>query len=305
MLPPYPIAMDPTVAIIGFGEAGAAFAGIAGACGYDRKLADPTLCTAKERDFAAAGVLARASAAEALDGAEAVLSVVTADQALAAATAAAPHLAPGALWLDMNSVAPDTKRAAAAAIEAVGGRYVDVAVMAPVLPKRRNVPLLVAGPHREAAVAMLAAIGFTDVATVDGPVGSASAIKMVRSVMIKGLEALSAECAIAARAAGVLDEVVASLDATWPGAGQEEGGWRRRFDYNLDRMMVHGTRRAAEMEEAAATLQAVGVDPAMTRGTIERQRALGRFHIAPPAGLNAKLAVLAPFTTNPHKADAA
>lgn len=292
--------MDPKAALIGFGEAGAAFAGIEGACGYDRKLADPALRAAKRHDFAAAGVRACASAAEALDGADAVLSVVTADQALTAATDAAAHLAPGALWLDMNSVAPDTKRAAAAAIEAAGGRYVDVAVMAPVLPKRRDVPLLVAGPHREAAVAMLAAIDFTDVATADGPVGSASAIKMIRSVMVKGLEALSAECAIAARAAGVLDEVIASLDASWPDAD-----WRRRVDYHLDRMMVHGTRRAAEMEEAAATLQALGVDPAMTRGTVDRQRALGKLHIAPPDGLDTKLAVLAPFTTSLDKADAA
>ena len=76
-------------------------------------------------------------------------------------------------------------------------------------------------------------------------------------------------------------EVIASLDASWPGAD-----WARRFDYNLDRMMVHGLRRAAEMEEVVKTLDALGTGSAMTRGTVERQRAMGvAAACAPPEGL--------------------
>ena len=292
------------VAIIGFGEAARAFTGASGwrcaATTFDLKLTDPAAASGIIDAAAAAGVAVAPDIAALVADTPLLLSVVTADQALRAAKATAPHLAAGALFLDMNSVAPDTKRAAAHAVEAAGGRYVDIAVMAPVHPARLAVPLLVAGRHREAAAEVLRAIGFTDATCVDGPVGAASAIKMIRSVMVKGLEALSAECAIAARAAGVLDEVVASLDASWPGAD-----WRHRLDHNLDRMLVHGSRRAAEMKEAAATLTALGVEPAMTRSTIEWQRALGRLHIAPPAGLAAKLAVLAPFTTSCSKADAA
>ena len=166
----------------------------------------------------------------------------------------------------MNSVAPPTKREAAAAIEASGGRYVDVAVMAPV-DKGMAVPLLLAGPHALAAQPLLEALGFSNVRVVGEEVGRASAIKMIRSVMVKGLEALSWECASAAEAAGVLDEVTASLDAS-----EKPSPWADRIAYNRERMETHGARRAAEMEESAKTLQGLGLEPVMTRGTIALQR---------------------------------
>ena len=263
---------------IGFGEAGKALAS-PGARAFDvRDLA---------ADYAAADVRGAGSAREALRDARVVLSLVTADQALAAARDYASLLVPGALWLDMNSVAPGTKRAAAAVIEAVGARYVDVAVMSPVHPARRAVPLLVAGPHAAAAVDVLATLSFTNVRTVAGGIGAASSIKMIRSVMVKGLEALGAECALAAYAAGVEDEVIASLDASW-----KEQGWADRFDYNLDRILVHGRRRAAELEEVVKTLDDLGADAAMTRAAIGRQRALGSLGRGAPAGLDAKISLI-------------
>lgn len=279
--------MDTRFAFIGFGEAGAAFAGGAPARGYDRKTDVPDQRAAKLDDFARAGVVACADAAAAIKGAGAVFSVVTADQALVAAQSAAAVLDAGSLWLDMNSVAPDTKRAAAASIEAAGGRYVDVAVMAPVHPAQRAVPLLVGGPHAEAGAEALTAFGFTNVTIVPGPVGAASSIKMIRSVMVKGLEALTAECFLAADAAGVSDAVGASLNASWPGID-----WAQKADYNLERMMVHGLRRAAEMEEVVKTLDALGTGSAMTRGTVERQRAIGRLGLSPGPTLIDKLGAL-------------
>ena len=164
--------------------------------------------------------------------------------------------------------APETKRAAAAAVEAAGGRYVDGAVMAPVQPAALAVPLLLSGPHASPAQAMLYALGFENSRVVGEDVGRASAIKMIRSVMVKGLEALSSECAAAADAAGVFDEVMASLDAS-----EKACGWAERVAYNRERMATHGLRRAAEMEESAKTLQALGVEPVMTRGTVQLQRA--------------------------------
>ena len=279
--------MESTFAFIGFGEAGAAFASGAQARAYDRKTDFAETRDAKLADFRAAGVTACLSDTEALDGATAVLSLVTADQALAAAEAAAPSLSPGTLWFDMNSVAPDTKRAAAVAIEAAGGRYVDVAIMSPVHPARLASPLLVAGPHADDGARALTAFGFGNVATVPGDVGAASSIKMIRSVLVKGLEALTAECFLAAEAAGVTDAVSASLDASWPGVS-----WAAKADYNLERMMAHGGRRAAEMEEVAKTLDALGTGAAMTRGTIERQRAIGALGLTAPPGLRAKIAAI-------------
>lgn len=245
--------------LIGFGEAGQAFAAmrVARIRAYDIDKS-----AAKQADYARCGVEGCPDLADALADATVILSVVTADQALAAAEQAAPHIAPGAFYFDMNSVAPDTKRAAASRIAAAGGRYIDVAVMAPVLPARLSVPLLVSGSEADAAATVLAALGFTDARVLGGDVGRASTVKMVRSVMVKGIEALTAEMMLAARAAGVTNDVLASLG----------DGWTDKAAYNLERMATHGPRRAAEMEEAAKTLAALGVEPVMTRGTIVRQR---------------------------------
>ena len=251
------------VALVGFGEAGETFAGapdwLGETWGWD-------VLPERRAAMAPCGIETAETAAEALADRSFLLSLVTADAALDAAREYAPLLPEGALWCDMNSVAPPTKREAAAAIEASGGRYVDVAVMAPV-DKGMAVPLLLAGPHALAAQPLLEALGFSNVRVVGEEVGRASAIKMIRSIMVKGLEALSWECAAAGEAAGVLDEVVASLDAS-----EKPVGWSERIAYNRERMETHGARRAAEMEESAKTLQGLGVEPVMTRGTIALQR---------------------------------
>jgi hypothetical protein len=119
-------------------------------------------------------------------------------------------------------------------------------------------------------------------------VGRASTIKMLRSVMYKGMEALTAECLMACEKAGVTDEVLGSF-----GNANGSRDWASGADYRLDRMMVHGLRRSAEMEEVVKTLEALGVEPLMTRGTVDRQRAIGELGLSPvPEGLSAKLAVI-------------
>jgi 3-hydroxyisobutyrate dehydrogenase-like beta-hydroxyacid dehydrogenase len=202
-----------------------------------------------------------------LNGADLVLCLVTADEALPAAVAAAPLLPKGAIWCDGNSVAPDTKRAAAEAIEKAGGIYVDVAILAPVNPARLDVPLLLSGAAAEDAAKLLARAGFRNIRVVGDEVGRASAIKMIRSVMVKGVEALTAEMMMAAQKAGVVDEVLASLDAS-----EKPKPWAEKAAYNIERMVTHGARRAAEMEESAKTLEGLGIEPLMTTGTVARQR---------------------------------
>ncbi|MEJ6009860.1 NAD(P)-dependent oxidoreductase [Novosphingobium aquae] len=256
--------MTQGLALVGFGEAGSTFA-TAGQWGEGARGFD--LLAERRAAMAGAGITACADARAALEQAELVLCLVTADQALAAANDFAPMLKPGAIWCDMNSVAPDTKRAAAKLVEAAGGRYVDVAVLAPVEPARLAVPLLLAGKAAPEAEVALRAAGFTNVRVVGDAVGRASAIKMIRSVMVKGIEALTAEMMLAAEQAGVADEVLASLDAS-----EKPRPWRERAEYNIERMVTHGLRRAAEMEESAKTLQGLGVEPVMTAGTVRRQR---------------------------------
>lgn len=272
--------------LIGFGEAGRTFAAAGGwremAQVYDIRTDTPGMAADEmNAAYAGLGVAGRKTSTEALTGAQVVLSLVTADQATPAALDAAQHIAPGTLFLDLNSVSPGRKRTNAAAIEAAGGRYVDIAVMAPVQPAALNVPLLISGPHAEAAAEMLRNIGFNKMQICGTTIGAASATKMVRSVMVKGIEALTAEMILAADAAGVTEGVLASLG----------GDWATKVDYNLDRMLAHGARRAAEMEEVAQTLLELGIDPLMTEGTIIRQRAMGAMlQGAPmPDGLDAKL----------------
>ncbi|URW75092.1 DUF1932 domain-containing protein [Sphingomonas donggukensis] len=281
--------MERRLALIGFGEAAAAFApGLtAYLSSYDPKIFDPAHGDTQRVNMEQAGAIVASTPADALAQADAALSLVTADQSLAAARTTA-GLSPGAFWFDMNSVAPATKAESAVAIEQAGGRYVDVAVMAPVHPARLGVPLLVSGPHAMAGAALLRELGFAHVETLSAPVGAASAVKMIRSIMVKGIEALSAECARAAHAAGVLDTVVASLDRSWPGAD-----WAQRFDYNLERMLRHGERRAAELTEVVATLDALGTPSEMSRATIDWQRRLGAIGTPVPDELRVKLDRLA------------
>jgi 3-hydroxyisobutyrate dehydrogenase-like beta-hydroxyacid dehydrogenase len=258
--------MDEAVAFLGFGEAAQAFAGATGWRGpvraYDRLTDAAATRDGKYADYRRCKVVGVKTSADALSGAPVVISLVTADQALACARDAAAHITPGSLYCDMNSVAPATKAAAAGYIAAAGAHYVDVAVMAPVHPLRLAVPLLLSGAHAQQAAAMLADRGFSAARIMPGDIGRASSVKMIRSVMIKGIEALTAEMIQAADAAGVRDEVLASLGSDW----------NARADYNLDRMRVHGLRRAAEMEEVAQTLEDLKVPPLMTRGTIIWQR---------------------------------
>lgn len=280
--------MSLRIALIGFGEAGRTFANAAGwrdaAAVFDIKTLNDATAAPMRAAYTETGVTGCETLAQALDGAQIVLSLVTADQTAIAAQTAAQHLPQGAVFCDLNSVSPGAKQRNAAAIEAAGGRYVDVAVMSPVQPAAMAVPLLVAGPHAEAGADMLRSIGFSKVSISGDRIGDASATKMVRSVMIKGIEALTAEMLLAARQAGVTEAVLASLG----------GDWAQKADYNLDRMLAHGTRRAAEMDEVVATLQELGIEPLMTKGTVARQRAMGDLlrGTAMPEDLEAKFALL-------------
>lgn len=277
--------MTRSIALIGFGEAGSTFAR---AAAWGARASAFDIDPARNAVMGDLGVVSCASAAEALDGAALVLSLVTADAALDVARQCAGLIAPAAIFCDMNSVAPDTKRAAAAAFADAGKRYVDVAVMAPVEPRRLGVPLNLSGADADAALDLLRDAGFANGQVVGDAVGRASAIKLVRSVMVKGLEALTAEMMMAAHAEGVADEVLSSLDAS-----EKAIGWHERADYNLDRMLVHGRRRAAEMSEAAQMLRSLGIEPKMTQNTVAWQQAMGELAITPPpAGHEAKVAAI-------------
>ena len=262
------------IALIGFGEVGTIFGRDLAQRGltlstYDILLDAPaTRSTMLERARAAA-VVPVDTLADAVRNADLVISAVTATSARDVACAAAPHLSPGQLFLDLNSVSPETKRGNARVVEASGAEYVEAAVMAPVPPQRLGVPMLLGGRQAGALADALKAFGMNATAVAD-EIGTASAIKMCRSIMIKGLEALTVESLFAALRFGAEQAVLASLDKTFP-----HMGWNAELpDYLVSRVAEHGRRRAAEMREVAQTQSDVGVRPTMSSATAERHDAL-------------------------------
>jgi 3-hydroxyisobutyrate dehydrogenase-like beta-hydroxyacid dehydrogenase len=259
---------------IGFGEAGQAIAAGLREAGVERIAAWDILFPHREgaelvRAGETIGVHCAASAA-AVCGADIIVSAVTAASSLVAARSVEPHLTGRPYLLDINSVSPARKQATAKLIGA-NARYVDVAVIAPIHPARHQTPMLLAGPDAATLLSPLEALGMR-VSVAGAEVGAASAIKMIRSVIIKGIEALTLECFLAAARAGVVDEVAASLKNNYPGLD-----WSKIIPYNLERMARHGERRAAEMEEVAETLRELGVEPLMSNAAVKRQREMGEF----------------------------
>jgi 3-hydroxyisobutyrate dehydrogenase-like beta-hydroxyacid dehydrogenase len=263
----------PRVSFIGFGEAGQAIA--AGLCdaGIERIAAWDILfpATSGARLKAAGetiGVRVANSAAAAVAEADIIISAVTAASSLEAARSVEPHLSGAPYYLDVNSVSPGRKQETEKLL-GEKARYVDVAVIAPIHPLRHKTPLLIAGPHAEGIAPLLGELGMK-LSIVPGETGKAAAIKMIRSVMIKGMEALTLECFLAASRAGLLEEVTVSLKNNYPTLD-----FTKIADYNIERMASHGERRAAEMEESAVTLRELGLDPLMVDATVKRQREMG------------------------------
>lgn len=258
------------IAFLGFGEAARAFQTTLAKArpalrfrAYDIKLDGPE-AAAMRSAMAEAGVECVDSAAE-LSGADWIISAVTADQSLLALQPLLPTLT-GGLIIDINSVSPDRKRRTADQVAATGADYLDVAVMTPVLPRGHGSPVLIAGQQAKALFPVLEAMGFSARVAGSAP-GDATAIKMVRSLFVKGLEAITVEALLAAEASGCFEDILDSLSASYPGLG-----WPDIAAYQFERTMRHGARRAAEMEESAATLDALGLNGELARQIAEVQR---------------------------------
>lgn len=259
----------PQVAVIGFGEVGRIFAedfvkaGVARVTVYDTAFAD------KNSDASRAApnykVVACASATEAVSDADLVFASVTASHTTEAAASVAPHIKKGAFYLDINSASPGTKREAAELINQAGGRYVEAAVMVAVPPHRIASPMLLGGTAAKDFMAVAEPLGFK-LEFFSDQIGRASSVKMCRSVMIKGMEALITESMMAARTLGVEKEVLACLGETLP-----VPDWEKFARYMLTRTLQHGKRRAEEMREVARTVAEAGIEPRMSSSIAERQ----------------------------------
>ncbi|MBL8701201.1 MAG: NAD(P)-dependent oxidoreductase [Alphaproteobacteria bacterium] len=259
-----------TIGFIGFGEVGQTFArgllakGASRIVAYDILFDDAARRDAHLAKTAAAGAVPAASAAEAAREARVVISAVTADQAERVAREAVAYLAPGQIFFDVNSASPATKSRAAATVNPGGAHYVEGAVMAAVLGPGLQVPILAGGPHAESAATILNALGMNITPVTTEP-GRASAMKLCRSIVMKGLEAIVLDCAAAAKQWGVEKEVWDSLRGTYPSLD-----WPKLAEQMHERVTTHGIRRAAEMREAAAMLKDLGLDPTIAAATADR-----------------------------------
>jgi len=258
------------IAFLGFGEAARAFHDSLAPKidGGEFRAYDLLLDKPEMQDAMTSRAVRIAETPAGLADAEWIFSAVTADQSLAAAQSIAPHLGQGALFIDINSVSPGRKRETAELINGSGADYLDMAVMAPVHPKGHATPILLAGKTAAELLEHLRGLGFS--ADFAGEkVGSATAIKMVRSVFVKGLEAITVEALLAAEASGCFEEILTSLSGSFPGLD-----WSKFPDYQFERTTRHGRRRAAEMRESGVTLDTLGLNGGIARETAAIQDAM-------------------------------
>ena len=263
--------MNEAVGFVGFGEAayhiakGLRGAGLDRVYAYDINTLTPGL---GEKIRGRAGetqtelVESNAALCEACD---VIFSAVTADQALEAARQTAPHLRAEQYYIDLNSVSPRMKQEVANAAAARGARFVEAAMMAPVPPHGHKVPTLVGGAAAPALLDLLQPFGVRMEVVSTDQIGRAAAVKMFRSVVYKGLEALMLECVLGATQYGAEGRVFASLNESFPGVDFE-----KLAHYMIGRVAIHGERRAREMEEVANTLRELGVEPMMAAATAQR-----------------------------------
>ncbi len=258
------------VCLLGFGEVGQTLApelrasGVEALTVFDLLFAQPE--SGPSRAASASNVRIAKDAKGAAADADLIVCAVTAAQDLAAAHSVAEALQPTAYFLDLNSVSPGVKQQAAAIIDAAGARYVEAAIMSPIAPKGVASPMLFGGVHAAAFLPLAKQLGFAGADVFCDQVGSASAAKMCRSVMIKGMESLLAESLLTARHYGVEQTVLDSLKSLFPAEN-----WRVLARYMISRSLVHGRRRAEEMREVARTVSEAGLEPHMSAASAQRQ----------------------------------
>jgi 3-hydroxyisobutyrate dehydrogenase-like beta-hydroxyacid dehydrogenase len=265
------------IGIIGYGEVGGIFARGLRARGAGTIATFDIDPAARARAASEGHANSADTPKDAVAAADVVFVCVTAGSVLDACRSLAGALAHAPFVVDVNSVSPSTKQDASRVIAQAGGRYVEAAVMASVRPKGLASPMLLGGTHAADFVAAMWSFGM-DLRVFSDEIGRASSVKMCRSIMIKGLEALTTECMLTARHYGVERDVLATMGDTLP-----HENWPQLARYVISRALIHGRRRAEEMREVARTVEEAGVAPMLSRSIVERQdwawrqgRAMGR-----------------------------
>jgi 3-hydroxyisobutyrate dehydrogenase len=271
----------PAIGFIGFGEAGSTIAlglrsaGAVRLSTFDIQTDTPMTGRRIRQRAEESQTTIMVSPAELAGASEVLLSTVTSSSALDAANQIAPYLAARHVYADLNSVSPALKQEIGNVIAAAGARFVEVAVMAPVQPYGHRVPMLLGGPDAGGFAELMTPLGMRlQLLSPSAKIGSAAAVKMCRSIVVKGLEALMVECVLGAERFEAEALVFASLNESYPGID-----WKQLADYMTGRVVVHGERRAREMEEVSETLRTIGIEPIMAEATARRQEWAARLDL--------------------------
>jgi len=281
--------MEQGITWIGYGEAayhiskGLKGQGFQSMKAYDMAKDDPLRGPTIQAHGEEVGVPLCGSAAEAVEGAAFVISLTSAKVAVDVAKQVLPLMKAGQTYLDFNAASPETKRILAGLERPEGVRLCDVAVMGPVPLNGHKVPLLLAGDGGQAFVDAMTPYGMR-MELLDAPVGGASAIKMIRSVFMKGFPQVLLECLLAAQEYGVTEKMLDSLDGTIGGKSV-----RQMADQVFTPTVIHAARRAAEMKEVVRMLDSVGLGSQMSAAADQRLTDLAALHIVDEIGSDVKL----------------
>ena len=251
------------IGVMGYGEVGKTFAlglipHVQSILMWDIKLSDASQAVELTNHAKMYGIAVAQSVQDLCSHSDLIISCVTASQTKVVAQSVASFISKDTFFLDLNSASPGTKQSCSDIINAAGGVYVEAGVMTSVPPYGIRVPMLLGGKEAHQLQILLADWG-CDVNTVSDQLGVASAIKMCRSIMIKGLEALVIESYTTARHYGVEDHMLATMAETFPTID-----WPKQGAYFYSRVVQHGKRRAEEMRESALTVEETGVVSTLT-----------------------------------------
>jgi 3-hydroxyisobutyrate dehydrogenase-like beta-hydroxyacid dehydrogenase len=267
-----------TIGFVGFGEAGSNIAKGLKSAGVTRIYAFDIAPDRVRWRSEEAGVPLVESNQELTESAEILFSTVTCAHAREAAEQTAPFLKSHHIYADLNSVSPALKQEIEQVIESSGAGFVEAAVMSPIPPFAHRSPMLLGGKAAPAFAERMTPFGMR-LEVVSEKVGMAAATKMFRSIIVKGLEALMLECVLAASPYGADERVFSSLSESFPGID-----WQKLANYMVSRVVVHGERRAREMEEVAETLHSLGIDPIMAEAAARRQDWCARLGVSSQFG---------------------
>jgi len=258
-----------TIGFVGYGELGQCITAGLSAAGADVGVFDlfveaPETVKSLQDKADQAGIILAKTRAELAERSDIFISAVTCSDAVTAARQMAPYLSEKHIYVDLNSTSPAVKKDVCAVIEGAGAKFVEIGVLGGIPTMGYKVSLLLCGDEAETVAACLSGFGM-DTECIIGKTGAAAAVKMFRSIVVKGIEALFLECVLAAEPYGATEQVLETIEQNYPGVGKDLA------NFFMTRTANHAERRSHEMEEVAETLRAMGLDPIMAEASAKRR----------------------------------